>query len=119
NNLVDQPLSCIEFDEEPFDKGSREAQLTTSYVSTFDRFHAEMNIDSNVDATVLKSNVESKLHLNASTDFTQSTINVVMRAWDNYGNYVLKAGAHLTPAADALKTSDPVKFAADCGSRYV
>jgi hypothetical protein len=118
NDLADKKRPCLVFAERPLDPGPPETSLTAIYVKNTNDLLYAANMDAKVEATYLSAGGNAHLSLDTSYAFSDSTVNVVLKARTNYGRCGLKDSVVLTDDAKK-KLSDPKEFVHVCGSRYV
>lgn len=110
--------ACIIYTSEPLDAGSPGATIEATFVRNWRQLNSTIGLDIHFEARYLAAGGSLDYTFNSETDFTESSISVVIRASADYGRYAVKAGAQLTPEAFALRDNS-AEFAKRYGTRYV
>lgn len=109
----------IVFSETRIDNGSPESNFEFLYVRDYESLERELQIDSKISASYLGNSIDSTRKLKYDRSFSSDSINVVIKAWSNYGRWSLNPTATLTNEAKALLNTNQKEFADTYGTRYV
>lgn len=121
NDLSDVKLPCIDFKERPLSAGAVRTKLTASYVANAQDVSNASNLDIRASAEFLGGSASEHFNLNTSENFSEMSINVVVNAVTDYGQWGMAPSPEprLTERAQSLLKSNPPEFARTCGTRYI
>jgi hypothetical protein len=110
----------ITFQERRIDGGGAAmATYEFLYVSNYQSFTEELKIDSKVSASYLGNSIDSAIKHNYDSSFSTNSINVIVKAWADYGRWSLNPEAKLTDEAQTLLNQNPNQFLKVYGTRYI
>ena len=118
NDITQPKVKCITATQVSLDSGPPSTELTVNYVRNFEEFVEESGME--VKADVNLKVISEKIDLQTKYKYVnnENNVTVLVKAVTDFGRWGLDDTAKLTESAKALLT-DPKKFEAVCGSRYV
>ncbi|MFN8291209.1 MAG: hypothetical protein U0U70_13210 [Chitinophagaceae bacterium] len=119
-NLSDIKRPCIKFKPTPLDGGgSTLATFEYYYVANYESLQEELKIDTKVAASYLKDKLDLTFKSSFENSFSSNSINVILKAYAEYGRWSLDPEADLIEEAKKIRDQNPKKFIETFGSRYI